>query len=118
MVILNSYDVIKEALMTRGTDFAGRPTSSIQSKITSRNFKSLGHRDYSKSWAFLRKLSHKSLHIYGSGMKKIEDTITEEVDKMCSTLSKDLGRPIFIDSYIGEGLNYNRTTVRISTARN
>ncbi|XP_066928073.1 steroid 17-alpha-hydroxylase/17,20 lyase-like [Clytia hemisphaerica] len=103
-VILNKYDVIKEALMARGTDFAGRPSTDIPSKITSRNFTSLGHCDYSKSWAFLRKVSYKSLHIYGSGMKRLEDLITEEVDKMCSTLSRDLGKPILIDSYIGNSL--------------
>ena len=90
--------------MTRGTDFAGRPTTSIPSKITSRNFISLGHGDYSKSWAFLRKLSYKGLHIYGSGMKKIEDIITEEVEKLCSTLSKDLAKPILIDTYIGKDI--------------
>ena len=102
MVILNSYEGIKEALMTRGTDFAGRPTNSIPTKIASRNFISLGHGDYSKSWAFLRKLSYKGLHIYGTGMKKIEDIITEEVDKLCSILFKEVDQPIFIKPFIGK----------------
>uniref|UniRef100_A0A7M5VDG6 Uncharacterized protein n=1 Tax=Clytia hemisphaerica TaxID=252671 RepID=A0A7M5VDG6_9CNID len=104
VVILNSYEGIKEALMTRGTDFAGRPTDSIPAKIASRNFTSLGHGDYSKSWAFLRKLSYKGLHVYGTGMKKIEDIITEEVDKMCSILSQENGQPTLITSFIGNSL--------------
>uniref|UniRef100_A0A7M6DPE8 Uncharacterized protein n=1 Tax=Clytia hemisphaerica TaxID=252671 RepID=A0A7M6DPE8_9CNID len=103
-VILNSYDVIKEALMTRGTDFAGRPTTDIPNKIISRNFTNIAHRDYSKTWAFLRKVAYKSLHVYGSGMKRLEDLITEEVDKMCSVLSRDVGKPVLIDYYIENSL--------------
>ena len=88
--------------MTRGTDFAGRPTDSYLVKLASRNFMSLGHGDYSKRWAFLRKLSYKGLHIYGTGMKKVEDIITEEVEKMCSILSEETDQPIFIKPFVGE----------------
>ncbi|XP_066929119.1 steroid 17-alpha-hydroxylase/17,20 lyase-like [Clytia hemisphaerica] len=102
VVVLNSYDVIKEALITRGSDFAGRPSTSTQSRITSKNFQSLGHKDFSKSWTFLRKLSHRSLNIHG--VKKLEDIITEDVDQMCSTLTREVGNPILIDSYIGNSL--------------
>ena len=101
VVVVNSYETIKEALMSRGHDFAGRPTDSIPNKIQSNNFQSLASSDYSKSWSFLRKLTYKSLHIYGTGMKAIESLVVEEIDAMISSLSKEVGKPILIHQYFG-----------------
>ena len=101
MVVINSYECIKEALITRGTDFAGRPHDSVPLKIASYDYRSLGSADYSKSWAFLRKLAYKSLHMYGSGMKNIEDIVIEEIEKMCSILSREAGKPVLIHQYLG-----------------
>ena len=103
VVIVNSYEGIKEALITRGTDFAGRPTDSIPLKITSNNFSSIAWADYSKSYTFIRKLAYKSLHMYGSGMKNIEEIVGEEVDKMCSILSMEAEKPIKLKKYLGSG---------------
>ena len=101
VVIINSYKEIKEALIAKGTDFAGRPTTSIIAGIASRGFQGLSHSDYSKQWAFLRKLAYKSLHLYGSGMKNIEEIVVEEVEKMCSILSEESGKPIKISRFLG-----------------
>ena len=101
VVVVNSYEAIKEALVTRGHDFAGRPTDSVPNKIQSNNFQSLASSDYSKSWSFLRKLTYKSLHIYGTGMKSIEDLVMEEVEEMISLMSKEVGNPILIHGYFG-----------------
>ncbi|XP_066929259.1 steroid 17-alpha-hydroxylase/17,20 lyase-like [Clytia hemisphaerica] len=104
IVIINSYTNIKEALITRGTDFAGRPTDSIVNRIPSNNFTSVISFDYSKSFVFVRKLAFKSLHLYGAGMKNIEDIVIEEVEKMCSILTKEAGKPVPIRHHLGNSL--------------
>ena len=105
VVVLNSYESIKEALVTRGNDFAGRPISgNIHAKMITNNGKGLTSSDYSKKWSLLRKVTYKSLHLYGSGMKNIEEIVIEEIEKMCSLLSKGSGSPIMIDQYIGNFL--------------
>ena len=105
VVVINSYESIKEALVTRGNDFAGRPISgNIHAKMITNNGKGLTSSDYSKKWSLLRKVTYKSLHLYGSGMKNIEEIVIEEIEKMCSILSKESGSPIMIDQYIGNFL--------------
>ena len=101
IVVINSYNNTKEALITRGTDFAGRATDSIVGRIPSNNFTSLTSFDYSKSFVFVRKLTFKSLHLYGTEMKDIEEIVIEEVEKMCSILAKEIGKPVPIRQYIG-----------------
>ena len=102
VVIIHSYESIKEALISKATDFAGRVNNSIPVKIATRNYKSIGSLDYSPKWVFIRKLAYKSLHIYGSGMKRIEDIIIAETEKMCSLLSKETGQPVLIHTYLGK----------------
>ena len=100
-VIINSYERTKEALITRGTDFAGRPTDSIPLKINSSNFISVAWADYSKSYTLIRKLAFKSLHLYGAKMANIEEIVTDQVDMMCSKLLKEIEKPVLMRSYIG-----------------
>ena len=102
VVILNSYESIKEALVQRSTDFAGRPHDSIPMKIVTYNNKALGIMDYNKKFVFMRKLAYKSLHLYGSGMANIEEIMVEEIEKMCSMLSKEVDKPIFIHQHLGK----------------
>ncbi|XP_066928078.1 steroid 17-alpha-hydroxylase/17,20 lyase-like [Clytia hemisphaerica] len=105
VVVVNSYHGIKEALVTRSNDFAGRPISgNIHVQMITNNGKGLTSSDYSKKWSLLRKVTYKSLHLYGSGMKNIEEIVIDEVEKMCSLLSKEIGRPTIIDQYIGGSL--------------
>ena len=68
VVVLNSYESIKEALVQRSNDFAGRPHDSIPMKIATYDNKALGIMDYNKKFIFMRKLAYKSLHLYGSGL--------------------------------------------------
>uniref|UniRef100_A0A7M5WTC6 Uncharacterized protein n=1 Tax=Clytia hemisphaerica TaxID=252671 RepID=A0A7M5WTC6_9CNID len=101
VVVINSYEAIKEALVTRGHDFAGRPNDNIPLGIQTNNFQDLATKDYSKSWSFLRKLTYKSLHFYGTGIKNVEDLVMEDVEEMVSLLSKEVGNPILIHKYFG-----------------
>ena len=101
VVIVNSYECIKEALVTRGPDVGGRPQDSIPMRIAFHDNQALGILDYDKKFVFMRKLTSQSLHQYGSGMTNIEGVIIEEVEKMCSLLAKEAGKPILIHQYLG-----------------
>ena len=80
---------------------AGRsPRQSLV--VASRGRMTFGNMDYSKSWAFIRKLAYKSLHLYGSGMTNIEDIVSDDVDRMCSIISNELGKPVPIQPYLGK----------------
>ena len=113
IVIVNSYEGTKEALITRGTDFAGRPTDSIHLKIHSSNFSSVAWSDYTKSNIFIRKLATKSLHLYGTGMANIEEIIIEGVEKMCSILCKETDKPIKMRTYLGKNIKVGRNFEKV-----
>ena len=58
IVIINSYEKIHEGLVRRGHDIAGRPHDDIPTRVQTNDFRSIGGLDYSKEWAFIRKLTY------------------------------------------------------------
>ena len=92
-VVVNSYENVKEGLITRGHDLAGRPHLRVGSKYHSNNYKTVGAMDYSKSWAFVRKLAYKSLHLYGEGMVNMENCVLDNVDRLSRIISRETGQP-------------------------
>ena len=52
IVVVDSLESVREALVTRGTDFSGRPQTIELIKLTTRGNKSFAMRDYSKKYVF------------------------------------------------------------------
>ena len=100
-VVVNSYENVKEGLITKGHEMAGRSPRKSAS-VANKGLMTFGGMDYSKSWAYMRKLAYKSLHLYGSGMTNIEDIVSEDMDRMCSIISGELGKPVAIQQYLGK----------------
>ena len=70
VVIINSLEACKEALVTRNLEFAGRSSYSVPLKLISKGFKGIVLADYTRQWLFIRKLAYKSMHLYGNAQNR------------------------------------------------
>ena len=61
-VVLNSFDSIYEALVTKANDFAGRPPF-YRMELLRRFCDDVAFTTYSKKWIFLKKLTMQSLKV-------------------------------------------------------
>ncbi|KAJ8018616.1 Cytochrome P450 2D15 [Holothuria leucospilota] len=79
LVIVSGIDSIKEALITRGNDFADRPEHFATTLI---NPQRLGIADayFTDAWYNQRHFAHKTLRGFGFGKTSFESKIMEEVE--------------------------------------
>nr|XP_006820408.1 PREDICTED: steroid 17-alpha-hydroxylase/17,20 lyase-like [Saccoglossus kowalevskii] len=75
-VVLNSIEVINEALVKKQNDFAGR-TSQYSTDLLSENGEDIVFGDFTPKWKFLRKVGHQAIRNYASG-EKLEDLVRHE----------------------------------------
>ena len=89
-ILINSIDVVREALLSKKDDFAGRPRAFIGDYLT-RDAKDIFFADLSPTMILQRKLVHSALRMYGSGLKKLEKVIYLEVEQLSNRLSAHQG---------------------------
>ena len=82
VVVINDFPTAKEVLVKRGAEFAGRSMDYTTSILTSGG-KDIISGDYGKSWKFHRKIAHSALRMFGDGMSKLENVISNEVERLC-----------------------------------
>uniref|UniRef100_A0A674E0R1 Cytochrome P450, family 2, subfamily X, polypeptide 9 n=1 Tax=Salmo trutta TaxID=8032 RepID=A0A674E0R1_SALTR len=88
-VVLNGLEVVREALVTRAAEYAGRPTHMMASHI----FKGKGiiMANYGSSWRDHRRFALTTLRNFGLGKRSMEERILEEVSHICTELESSAG---------------------------
>uniref|UniRef100_UPI00398EB8DA cytochrome P450 2J2-like n=1 Tax=Pristiophorus japonicus TaxID=55135 RepID=UPI00398EB8DA len=98
MVALNGFEVIQEALVQSGREFAGRPYYPLNNDVT----KSQGivMALYGKSWKQQRRITLTVLRNFGLGKIAFEEKILEEVRYLTEVFKASEGQPFNPNSKI------------------
>ncbi|KAG7476198.1 steroid 21-hydroxylase [Solea senegalensis] len=91
MVVLNSTELIREALVKKWSDFAGRPIS-YTGDIVSGGGRSISLGDYNEEWRAHRRLVHGSLH--RSCKQSLHDVIERQALHLRKVLMGYQGRAV------------------------
>ncbi|XP_077187141.1 steroid 21-hydroxylase-like [Paroedura picta] len=91
VVVLNSSDLIREALTRKWTDFAGRPYSFVANLI-SFGGRDLSLGDYSPAWRLQRKLTHTAFQRCLRG--DMEQIVSGQAQLLCQVFRGYGGQPV------------------------
>uniref|UniRef100_A0A4W6DDQ6 Cytochrome P450, family 2, subfamily X, polypeptide 9 n=1 Tax=Lates calcarifer TaxID=8187 RepID=A0A4W6DDQ6_LATCA len=89
-VVLCGTKAMKEALVNKATDFAGRPQDMFVNETTQRKGVILA--DYGPSWREHRRFALMTLRNFGLGKNSMEDRIYGELQYIINTLEKSIGK--------------------------
>ncbi|XP_071505081.1 steroid 17-alpha-hydroxylase/17,20 lyase-like [Diadema antillarum] len=92
MVVLNRKDIIKEAVIKQGVEFAGRPDFYTFDVFTD-GFKDIAFSTYSDTWKLHRKLGHTALRHFATG-KPLQKLVSSVYPKVEKELAENDGKPI------------------------
>lgn len=91
-VVLANQKVIREALISKATEYAGRPQYMLISHITEN--KGVIMADHGPGWQEHRRFALTTLRNFGMGKRSMEERILEEVKYICAELEKHAGGTI------------------------
>ncbi|XP_071361787.1 cytochrome P450 2F2-like [Trachinotus anak] len=91
-VIISGIKAIKEALVTKATDFAGRPQDLFVNDVTQRKGVILA--DYGSSWRDHRRFALMTLRNFGLGKSSMEERIHRELHYTMNTVEKSIGKTL------------------------
>ncbi|XP_047195953.1 cytochrome P450 2F2-like [Hippoglossus stenolepis] len=90
MVIINGQNVIKEALVTKGIDFAGRPDDLFVNDVTQRRGVVLAN--FGASWRDHRRFALSTMRNFGMGKNSMADRIHGELQYIVEAMEKNVGK--------------------------
>uniref|UniRef100_A0A8C7Z917 Uncharacterized protein n=1 Tax=Oryzias sinensis TaxID=183150 RepID=A0A8C7Z917_9TELE len=88
-VVINGLKAMKEALVNKGSDFAGRPQDLFINHVTQQLGVVL--ENYGTTWREHRRFALMTLRNFGLGKTSMEDRIHEEIQQTIKTLEKSIG---------------------------
>ncbi|XP_054589339.2 cytochrome P450 2D9 isoform X1 [Nothobranchius furzeri] len=91
-VVINGLKAMKEAMVTKAADFAGRPQDLLINELT--RSKGVILVDYGSTWRKNRHFDLMTLKIFGLGKKSMEDRIHEELQHTVKILDQSAGETL------------------------
>ncbi|XP_066297774.1 cytochrome P450 1A1-like [Branchiostoma lanceolatum] len=98
VVVLNSLEVIREALVKKGNDFAGR-THTATGDLLSEGRKDIVMGDFTPTWKLQRKLFHSAIRAYATG-HALEEHVQGALNDVIVEFSSMEGRPVDVEDNI------------------
>ena len=101
-LILSNTELMHEALVTRKNDFSGRvDESQFPFNVIFEN-KDIGFSNYSKSYAFRRRVFTNALHVYGEGKNLARERLYNSSENLLQNIAKTEGRPFLTKELFGK----------------
>ena len=91
VVILNSPEAAEEALVTRKTDFAGRPIQDFYPSDIVLEGRDIVSSDYGQLLTFRLKIFKSALHVFGEGAKEVEDRLHGTIENLLKQIEETEG---------------------------
>ncbi|XP_036001061.1 cytochrome P450 2D26-like [Fundulus heteroclitus] len=91
-VVINGFKAMKEAIVTKSIDFAGRPRGLFINDLM--QTKGVIMADYGPIWRERRRFALMNLKNFGLGKKSMEERILEEIQYIIETLEKNCGNTV------------------------
>ncbi|XP_028263766.1 cytochrome P450 2D14-like [Parambassis ranga] len=95
-VVINGFKAIKEAMVIKAADFAGRPQDMFLNDL-SKEQAGVILEDYNHHWKEHRRFGLKMLKTFGLGKSQMEDTIYVEIQHTIDALEKSIGKTLSPD---------------------
>ncbi|XP_059190459.1 cytochrome P450 2F2-like [Centropristis striata] len=89
-VVINGMKAIKEAMLTKGVDFAGRPQGMYVNDVTQQ--KGILLADYGSGWREQRRFTLMTLRNFGLGKNSMEERIHAELEYIMDQLDESVGK--------------------------
>ena len=93
-IIVSGYDEVYEMLVTKGKSFAGRNNKNRFDFVTSGNKDIISGNPRQPHWTPLRKAAHRGIRHYGTGLTRLESTLSIMASDFVSTVRSYNGKPI------------------------
>ncbi|CAL1535014.1 unnamed protein product [Lymnaea stagnalis] len=104
ILVLNDSDSVHDALVLKGSAFAGRPPM-YRTARSQRDKHSIVWQTYTDKLVFLRKEVLKSLKMYGDGMDNLEQKCEPEILKMIENMTNEKCLPFDPWDHIYDGIS-------------
>ncbi|XP_023995583.1 cytochrome P450 2D15-like [Salvelinus sp. IW2-2015] len=91
-VVLHGLQAVREALVTKSLDFAGRPQGMMINHVTEDKGLIMGN--YGAVWKEHRRFALTTMKNFGLGKRSMEERILEETDHVCTRLEENAGKSL------------------------